>query len=328
MGVVMRRMRIGLVGAAVVALALAWSVPAVAGTPTRRAASRPRVLLVGSYHGRAGTYSSIQSAVDAAAPGDWVLVGPGDYHERADYRHDGAAAEAGGAVLVTTPGIHIRGMDRNTVVVDGTKPGASTCSTAPGDQDLGPRDPTDAPVGRDGVFVSKVDGVSVENLTACNFLNGHGGGNAIWFNGGDGSGTTGMGSFLGDYLTATTSYFESGHPQAEYGIIVSNVSGPGVVDHSYASNMADSSYFFGACPDCQTWLMNAHAQGSALFTRSRSIDEWSIPLPSRGGDWTLGRGPADVPPNAAWSLSREAPNRKVPVTAPHGSKFVNHIAHR
>ena len=264
MGVVMRRMRIGLVGAAVVALALAWSVPAVAGTPTRRAASRPRVLLVGSYHGRAGTYSSIQSAVDAAAPGDWVLVGPGDYHERADYRHDGAAAEAGGAVLVTTPGIHIRGMDRNTVVVDGTKPGASTCSTAPGDQDLGPRDPTDAPVGRDGVFVSKVDGVSVENLTACNFLNGHGGGNAIWFNGGDGSGTTGMGSFLGDYLTATTSYFESGHPQAEYGIFVSNVSGPGVVDHSYASNMADSSYYIGACPDCQTWLINAHAQGSAL----------------------------------------------------------------
>ena len=38
-----------------------------------------RVLLVGTYKGIRGQYSSIQSAVDAARPGDWILVGPGDY---------------------------------------------------------------------------------------------------------------------------------------------------------------------------------------------------------------------------------------------------------
>ena len=44
-------------------------------------APAPRVLLVGTYNGHAGAYSTIQSAVDAARPGDWVLIAPGDYHD-------------------------------------------------------------------------------------------------------------------------------------------------------------------------------------------------------------------------------------------------------
>ncbi len=32
----------------------------------------------------AGQYSTIQAAVDAAKPGDWILVAPGDYHETDD----------------------------------------------------------------------------------------------------------------------------------------------------------------------------------------------------------------------------------------------------
>src|SRR5262249_21591326 len=46
---------VGVVGAA--------SVPAVAA-----------VLRVGTWKGRAGDYTSIQDAVDAAQPGDWVLI--------------------------------------------------------------------------------------------------------------------------------------------------------------------------------------------------------------------------------------------------------------
>jgi hypothetical protein len=42
------------------------------------APAAPRVLLVGSYQGIPGQYSSIQAAVDAARPGDWILIGPGD----------------------------------------------------------------------------------------------------------------------------------------------------------------------------------------------------------------------------------------------------------
>jgi hypothetical protein len=257
----MARMRTALVVAAVAAIGLVGLAPGAASADPPQG---PHVLLVGSYRGRPGTYPDIQAAVDAARPGDWVLIGPGDYHERADYREDGRADEAGGAVLVTTPGIHLRGMDRNAVVVDGTRPGAPRCSAAPADQDLGPRDASARPVGRNGVFVSKVDGVSVENLTACNFLDGNGGGNQIWFNGGDGSGTIGMGSYHGAYLTATSTYFETSHRQAEYGIFVSNARGPGSIDRTYASNMADSSYYIGACPDCRSVLSRAHGQNSAL----------------------------------------------------------------
>src|SRR5712692_5181140 len=48
------------------------------------------------------------------------------------------------------------------------------------------------------------------------------------------------------------------------GIFASNVGGPGTIAHTYSSNMADSSYYVGACPDCNTTLDDAHAQNSAL----------------------------------------------------------------
>lgn len=88
----------------------------------------PRVLRVASFHGVAGTYRSIQAAVDAAQPGDWILVGPGDYHEDDDLADPPTAAQAAlgdyGGVLIRTPGLHIRGMNRNRVIVDGTKASA------------------------------------------------------------------------------------------------------------------------------------------------------------------------------------------------------------
>ena len=51
------------------------------------AAAGARVLTVGTYHGHPGRYSSIQQAVNAAHKGDWILVGPGDYHERNDLKN-------------------------------------------------------------------------------------------------------------------------------------------------------------------------------------------------------------------------------------------------
>ena len=155
-----------------------------------------RVLLVGSWHGHHGSFKSIQAAVDSAKSGDWILVGPGDYHERGDrdprYR---SLAEQGAGVMIMKPRIHLRGMNRNRVVVDGTKPGASRCSRAASNQDFGPRVGGKAN-GRNGVEVLKTAGVTVENLTACNFLEGEGSaGNQIWFNFGDGSGRSVPGSF-------------------------------------------------------------------------------------------------------------------------------------
>jgi hypothetical protein len=74
-----------------------------------------------------------------------------------------------------------------------------------------------------------------------------------------------MGSFRGDYLSATVTYYGgTGAPAGSYGIFTSNSRGPGLIDHSYASNMNDASYYIGACPDCNQVLTHAHAQNSAL----------------------------------------------------------------
>src|SRR5256885_828088 len=122
------------------------------------AAASPQVLRVGTYNGIPGQFTSIQAAVNAAHSGDWILVGPGDYHEQGV---SGADEPAG--VLVTTNGLHLRGMDRNRVVVDGTKPGSPQCSGNPNDQQI-----TDK--GLNGIDGFKADGGYVENLTVCNYL--------------------------------------------------------------------------------------------------------------------------------------------------------------
>jgi plastocyanin len=75
--------------------------------------------------------TTIQEAVDRARPGGLVLIDPGIYRE---------------AVVVTTPYLTIRGMDRNDTVLEG-------------DFELA-----------NGIHVIEADGVAVENLTARHYL--------------------------------------------------------------------------------------------------------------------------------------------------------------
>jgi hypothetical protein len=199
-----------------------------------------------------GPHSSttIQAAVNAANPGDWILVWPGVYHEKSN-------ATAG--VLITTPGLHLRGLDRNLVVVDGSN-GDSTapCPNDPALQDF---------TARNGIEVFETSGVSVENLTVCDYLSDTDGinGNQIWFNGGDGTGKIGIGAWTGSHLTATSMYYQSPTaPMAQYGIFVSNANGPGSLTFSYASNMGDADFYVGACPDCNSVLDHLHAQNGSL----------------------------------------------------------------
>src|SRR5437870_4773840 len=202
-----------------------------------------------------GHHKTIAHALRRARPGDWILVWPGVYHEKQTDRQGNFLPDG---LLITTPSIHLRGLDRNFVIVDGSNGTAAD----PCPSDLALQDLT----GRNGIEISKVDGVSVENLTVCNYLPGPAGGegNQIWWNGGDGSGLIGMGSYTGSYLTATSTFYDPNSPLAEYGIFVSNARGPGTISYSYASNMADSDFYVGACPDCNATLSHVRAQNSSL----------------------------------------------------------------
>ena len=73
---------------------------------------------------------TIQGAVDMASPGDLVLIGKGHYRE---------------AVEVSTPGLIIRGVDRNDVVID-------------------------AGLAEENAILIYADGVAVENLTVINAI--------------------------------------------------------------------------------------------------------------------------------------------------------------
>jgi len=229
------------------------------------AQSTPHVWRVGTWNGIGGQFTSIQAAVRAAQPGDWILVGPGDYKEQG---YAGMPEPAG--VLITTPNVHLRGMDRNKVVVDGTRAGAPQCSNQPTDQ---------GPLNRNGVEVFKTDDTWIENLTVCNFLDGTGEGEQIWWNGGDGSGHIALHGFWGNYLTATSSYSSTvagtvgpccgvDYPAGDYGIFTSNAS-DGWFKNSYASNMADAAYYIGACQQvCDTTMQYDTGENSALCLSS------------------------------------------------------------
>jgi hypothetical protein len=266
--------RISILGAVVLACGLisAWA-PAQSSAQHSSgahgsAAHRPRVLLVGTFDGKKGEYRTIQGAVNAARPGDWILIGPGDYHERDDetgYPGNPADGQMGG-VYIDTPGITLRGMNRHTVIVDGTKPGSAPCSSKPSAQNYGAPGPKGTHVGRNGILVWKADDVSIENLTVCNFLAGTGdSGNQIWWNGGAESGKIGLKGYWGSYLTATSTFYSNETTAAEYGVFSSNSAGPAAWNQLYASDMNDSGTYVGACHQaCDVTMDHLWMEDNAL----------------------------------------------------------------
>jgi hypothetical protein len=190
------------------------------------AAAPATVRVVSKTKSGPNTYKTIQAAVNAASPNDWVLIEPGEYDE---------------SVLVETPGLHIRGLNRNTVIVDGQN------ESVPG--------------GRNGIEIFKTDNVSVENLTVRNFdreSRDGSNGNEIWWNGGDGSGKIGAEGWHGAYLTAYDTGLLGG-----YGLFVSN-SIKGSMENVYASGFNDSGIYIGACRDCQATVSGATVENSSL----------------------------------------------------------------
>jgi hypothetical protein len=252
---------------AVAALA-ACSSSSHTGSAAPLGSNGPHVLLVGTFSGQAGRYRTIQSAVSAARPGDWILVAPGDYHENADTIgpvSEYVSAGGFGGVYITKSNIHLRGMNRSSVIVDGTKPGATACSATPNQQTYGRTSANGKHDGRNGIVVWKANGVSIDNLTVCNFLAGAGeSGNEIWWNGG-GSGKIGLRGYSGSYLTATSTFFGADSTAAQYGIFSSSSQGPATWTNVYASNFSDSGMYVGACLQvCNITIDRARMEYSAL----------------------------------------------------------------
>jgi hypothetical protein len=253
-------------------------------------AAGPSVLLVGPPGTGGAKFTSVQDAVNHAKPGDWVLIAPGVYHEKGWNPTDGSRPAE---VYVTVPNLHIRGMNRDTVIIDGTnfsrtqaagtaRAGSPACSSDPALQDPGVKDSQGNTHTREGIMVWKASGVSIENLTSCNSLD-----NEIWWNYGDGGGVEAPMALHGDYISATSTFYkDSKSPSAQYGIFTSNVEGPGVIDHSYASNMTDSAYYIGACRNCNVTLERPHAENSALGLSSTNAGGNFL---IENGEWDLNR---------------------------------------
>jgi hypothetical protein len=312
----------------IVLAVIAAAVAAVPGTAAAKGTAN-RVLRVGTYRGIPGQFRSIQAAVDAAKPGDWILIGPGDYKEQSD-RAPAGHSDVPAGVLITTSHLYLRGMNRNGVVVDGTKPGSPRCSSKPSDQEFGPAGGKHHRLlGINGLMVWKANDVWIQNLTACNYLHGAGNtGNEIWWNGGE-NGKIGGRGYLGSYLNATSTFFKNEHTAAQYGIFSSNWDG-GTWDQTYASNFSDSGYYIGACQrQCNQVVKHAHAQFSVLgYSGSNSggtliVEDSEFDHNQDGFDTNSQNGDNPPPQNGA------CPGNKIsPITHTHSCwVFMHNFVH-
>jgi hypothetical protein len=287
-----------------------------------------KVLRVGTYHGVAGQYATIQAAVNAAKPGDWILVGPGDY-KTSSSSEPARRKDTPAGILITKPRVYVRGMNRNSVIIDGTKSGPA-CSRAKIDQNFGPRNSRGRHLGLNGIMVWKAADIWVQNLTVCNFLSGQGNaGNEIWWNGGDGSGRIGGHGYYGSYLSATNTFYRNKGTAAQYGIFSSNWTG-GTWFQTYASNFSDSGYYIGACQQrCDQTINRAHAEFNALgYSGTNSggplvVKNSEFNQNQDGFDTDTENGDAPSPQNGA------CPNNGIsPITHTHSCwVFMNNYVH-
>lgn len=223
--------------AAVAAIALVLGVTACAdpggrtGTPTDAAAPTIRV---------PEDAATLADAADRVSPGGVILIGPGTYEEQ---------------LLIDTPDVTVRGVDRNETVIDGG----------------GIR-----PYG----VVAIAEGVRVENLTVTGATfygvlftglydeNGPSAPTADGYERWDPAEFPPLERFLVDHVTA--------YNNGLYGIYAFNAR-QGVIRDSYASGSADSGFYVGQCEDCGILVTGNVAERNAVgFENANASDSLVI----------------------------------------------------
>lgn len=156
-------------------------------------------------------YPTIQEAVDAAVEGDLILISPGVYNE---------------SVAVETDNLVIRGLDRNTVILDGE------------------HDPE-----RGNGFIVFSDGVAIENLTARNYQS-----NGVFFTG-DYDADRILRGYRASYITT--------YNNGLYGLYAFNAE-YGLFEQSYGSGHPDSAVYIGQCQPCNAVVTDVIAENNTL----------------------------------------------------------------
>ena len=217
-------------------------------------------------------FTTIQAAVEATSKGDWVLIEPGTYTEEV-------------TVTKAHSGIHIRGMNRNTVILDGQhKP---------------------KPEGSNGILITQANNVWVENLTVRNFDRATPdgpGGNEIWWTGapltedeGNSYARENTHGWWGSYLTAYDDGLSGG-----YGIFAQHEK-EGSWENIYSSGFNDSGIYIGGCWECKARVSKATIEYNAAgYSGSNSggslVIEKSTFRKNSAGIVPNGEDPGDRPP--------------------------------
>ncbi len=252
------------------ALTATMALAAMAGTALARKAPHVNIVSQEATHPtpppNTTYYTTIQAAVNASVKGDWVLVEPGEYDEEV-------------VVTKANQGIHIRGMNRNTVVLNGQ-------------HKIG-----------NGILVTKANDVWVENLTAHDYDHSKESGacpdeecgNEIWWTGGVNSKRQRVHGWFGKYLTTYDTGQEGG-----YGIFAQNEH-EGTWEHIYASGFDDSGIYIGACWECQARVTDATMEKNSVgYSGSNSggrlVIEKSLFKDNGAGIVPNGESPGDGPP--------------------------------
>jgi hypothetical protein len=240
------------------------------------ASASARVLIVTQRHVSYPHFTTIQSAVNSARAGDWILIDRGVYV---------------GPVSISTPRLHLRGINRNGVIVDGRHHAGN------------------------GITITS-SGVWVENLTVRNFdrrkredsLNG----NEVWWKGAGPKGSRiGIHGWWGQYVTAYDTGLLGG-----YGLFASH-SADGFFKHVYASGFNDSGLYVGACRDCHALVQDALVERNALGWSSTNAGGHLIVEDSTFRNNSVGIAPdsepdTDLPPPQDGACNSASNRAKLP----------------